>query len=354
MRVLVCPTAFKETLSAADAASAMADGVRAARPEAEVRLLPLSDGGPGLIDALGAAGGGRLEVWRVSGPLEAQVRGRCLWLGEMAVVESADACGLHVLGGRRAPLDAHTRGVGELVARAVEEGAAAVTIGLGGSASTDGGVGLGRAFGFRFLDGEGREIAPGGRGLPALERVARGEPPAAEVLALADVETPLAGPEGAAPTFGPQKGATGEEVELLARGLERLADRLARDLGVRVARLPGAGAAGGLGAGCVAFLDAALVPGSEWVMDAVGFDAALREADVVVTGEGAYDATTRSGKIVGRLLERADAARRPALLVCGRVEGEVPGAAAALDGRGKQLDGAGLASLVREGLGRLA
>lgn len=353
MRVLVCPTAFKETLSAAAAAEAMTAGVRGARPEASVRMLPLSDGGPGLIEALRGARGGRLDEWRVRGPLDEHVRGRCLWLDAVAVLESADACGLHLLRGQRAPLDAHTLGVGELVARAVAEGAEVVWLGLGGSGSTDGGVGLGRVFGYRFLNARGREIAPGGRELPILDRVVPGQPPAVETVALADVETPLIGPQGAARTFGPQKGATKKQAELLARGLERLAERLECDLGACVADLPGAGAAGGLGAGCVAFLKAKLVPGSEWVMEAVGFDTALRDADVVLTGEGAYDATSRSGKIVGRVLERAEAAGRPALLVCGSVEGEAPWATVALDGGGRVLDRAGLAALVRNAMGRL-
>lgn len=350
--MLVCPTAFKETLSVTEVAAAMAEGVRAARPEAEVRLLPLSDGGPGLIEALRAARGGRVEEWEVPGPLDERVRARCLWSGEAAVLEAADACGLHLLGGRRAPLDAHTEGVGEMVARAVERGAGRVWLGLGGSASTDGGVGLGRAFGYRFLDAGGREIAPGGRGLGSLARIAPGEPPETPVVALADVESPLTGPRGAARLFAPQKGATEAEVAVLERGLERLAERLARDLGVRMDDRPGSGAAGGLGAGCAAFLGADLVPGSERVLEAVGFDAALRATDLVVTGEGAYDSTTRSGKVVGRVLARARSAGRPVVLACGRVEERPPAGVVVADGGGRRVDREGLAALVREAVRR--
>lgn len=326
MRVLVSPTAFKGSFGAREAAEAMARGVREARPDADVRTLPLSDGGPGLLDALRAAEGGELERVEVSGPMGSPVSGRVLWpAGREAVVESADACGLHLVPEDGDPLRADTRGVGELVRHALAGGAEHVVVGLGGSASSDGGTGLGRVFGFRFLDEEGRPLPPGGGPLRRLGRIAPGLRPAARVTALADVLNPLTGMRGAAREYGPQKGATAEEVELLVEGLERLAERLARDLSAEVAEFPGTGAAGGLGAGCAAFLGARIVAGSEWVMERAGFEGALPGAGLVVTGEGAYDATSAAGKITGRVLERCRAAGTPALLVCGRAEaGSVP------------------------------
>lgn len=354
MNVLVCPTAYKGTLSARDAASAMERGVRAARPDARVRRLPLSDGGPGLFDALLAcAARPEISRWQVRGPLEGKVGGRCLWWGASgreAVIESADACGLHLLGSRLAPLEAHTVGVGELVARALEAGAERVWIGLGGSASTDGGTGLARAFGYRLLDREGSELALGGGALLALAKIEAGRIPEVPCTALADVKTPLVGPGGAARTFAPQKGAEPDAVERLALGLERLDARLRVDLDRDVARMPGSGAAGGLGAGCAAFLGARIVPGSEWVLDAVGFEAALADADLVVTGEGAFDVTSRQGKVVGLVLERAAAVGVEALLACGRIETPAPEARGTVEAEGRTLDAEGLAALVREGL----
>lgn len=373
MNILVCPTAFKESLGAAEVARAMSRGVRDARPGWTTVELPLSDGGPGLLDALAAAGAAagaskpaaaRIERVPITGPLGDRAEGRILWLaGEEAVIESADGCGLHLLGERRAPLVAHTRGVGELVARALEGGAAAVRVGLGGSASTDGGTGLARAFGWRFLDAEGRELPPGGGALIRLARIEPGRRPGAGgagsrgavgaaagpgIVALSDVTTPLLGMRGAARTFGPQKGADRKQVGRLVEGLERLAERIAEDLGPEAARLtglPGSGAAGGLGAGLAVFLGARIVPGSAWVLERVGFGARLAGADAVITGEGAWDRSSEAGKITSEVLRRAAERGVPAALVCGRLASEPPGGVPGLDGGGKWLDAEGLRDL---------
>lgn len=355
MRVLVCPTAFKGSLGAVEVASAMARGVRRALPAAEVRELPLSDGGPGLVEAISAGEDGRVETTTVTGPLGEPVEGRILWTAaDEALLESADACGLHLLPDGGKPLEAHTRGVGELAERALERGAARLRIGLGGSGTTDGGTGMARVFGYRFLDEQGRELPAGGGSLRRLARIEPGERPAGgegrEIVGLADVETPLTGMRGAARTFGPQKGATAEEVELLVDGLERLAGRLVEDLDRDVAGLAGSGAAGGLGAGCAAFLGARLVPGARWVLRRLGFDRRLREADLVLTGEGAYDASSRAGKITSAVLRRCRDAGVPAVLVAGRIEGEVPGPARGVDGGGELLGPADLETLAARAL----
>lgn len=351
MRVLVCPTAFKESFGAREAADAMAEGVRRWRPSARVARMPLSDGGPGLLEALSAAGEARVETRSVSDPLGQPVTGRLLWTDRRhAVVESSDACGLHLLPGGGRPLEAHTRGVGELVRAAVEAGAAEIHVGLGGSATTDGGTGMARVFGYRFLDAEGRPLPPGGGPLRRLARIEPGAGPDAAVVALADVETALTGMAGAARTFGPQKGASAEEVELLVEGLERLGRRLEEDLAADVADLPGSGAAGGLGAGCAAFLGARIVGGADWVLERVGFERSLARADRLVTGEGAFDASSGAGKVTQRVLERARRAEVPVTLVCGRIEADPPAGVVARAGDGTWLSPDDLARLTAEAL----
>src|SRR6266436_5974565 len=259
-RILIAPAAFKGTLGPRQVADALAAGARRALPDADVRQCPISDGGDGLLDAVLAPTALRERI-SVTGPLGEPVSGELGWVDpEMAIFESATACGIALLKPEQLdPLRATTRGVGELVWEAVERGARTVVVGLGGSATVDGGTGAARGLGWGFLD------APG--------------------IALADVTTPLVGSRGAAPVFGPQKGAGPEGVKLLSRGLERLAELMARHGRGDIATLPGGGAAGGLGAGLVCFAKAELTGGADWVLDRVGFDAALAKAQLVITGE---------------------------------------------------------------------
>lgn len=369
MRVLVCPTAFKGSLGAARVAASMAAGARRVLPDARVVELPLSDGGPGLLDALRAIdSGASVEEVEVAGPLGRPTPGRILWWAgdatgrdpgappgadapdddrDVAVIESADACGIHLVAEEeRDALRAHTRGVGQLIREAMVRGARRVVVGLGGSATTDGGTGMARVFGYRFLDPDGRELPPGGGPLRRLARIAAGRSPRVPVTALADVVTPMNGAGGAARTFGPQKGADADQLEKLVEGLERLSSRMDEDLDAPdVGDRPGSGAGGGLGAGLAAFLGAEIVPGSDWVLRTVGFRDALREADLVVTGEGAYDATSVEGKITGRVVELAREAGVPVVLLCGRVTGEPPEGVRVVDGGGRLLGPDDLADL---------
>ncbi|MBI4409495.1 MAG: glycerate kinase [Gemmatimonadetes bacterium] len=356
--ILIAPTAFKGTLGAAEAARALEAGARRALPRARLRVLPLSDGGPGLIDALHAAAGGTVAFVTVAGPLGEPARGRILRVGDDAVVESADACGLHLVPrARRDPLAASSYGVGELIGAAAQGPAPPrrIVLGLGGSATVDGGAGMARALGWRLLDEAGAPIPDGGAGLLRLARLLPPEAPRAlpPVTALADVQSPLLGELGAAAVFGPQKGADVAGVRRLERALTVLAERVRAQLGRDVRPLAGGGAAGGLGAGAVAFLDARLVSGSDWVLDRLDFDAALGGAELLVTGEGSYDAQSGMGKIVGAVIARARRRGVPVLLVAGRIETVPPPGVRGVDGGGAPLDAAALARLAAEHVPRL-
>jgi glycerate 2-kinase len=300
MRVVVAPDKFEGSLTAEQAARAIEAGLRRARGDAEVVLLPVGDGGAGTLAALIAAGFERVPV-RATGPTGEPVDAAVALRGDRAFVEMAEASGLRRLpGGRRAPLEATTYGTGELIRAALDLGARELVLGIGGSATTDGGAGMASALGARFLDQEGRPLPPGGAALLRLARIdTSGLDPRlrqARFTVAADVDNPLVGPEGAAAVYGPQKGASPEDVLLLDSALRRYARVLHSDLGLDLAAAPGAGAAGGLGAGAIAFLGATLRSGIELVLELVGFDAAVAGADLVITGEGKVDFQSLRGK----------------------------------------------------------
>lgn len=350
--ILISPTAFKGTLPVRDVARAMAAGAAAASSSAEVRILPLSDGGNGLLTTLEAVGGGKGQGARVAGPLGTSVTARFLVQDQRVVVETAEACGLHLVPTTlRDPGRASTRGVGELLLAATDavEAPAEITmvVGLGGSATVDAGTGMVAALGWELLDTRGESIRSGGRGLLDLHAIEPPDEPVElpELVVLADVENPLLGDRGAARIYGPQKGATREDLELLERGLEHWAEVVERELGKKVAAVPGAGAAGGLGAAFAAFLDAPPRLGAGWLLDAIGFDDALAEADVVVTGEGKWDEQSTMGKVTGTVVERAVAAGVPVLVVAGTVDAPAPEPARVVGGD-DTLDEQAIAGLV--------
>ena len=322
--ILVAPTALKGTIGARAAATALAKGIRSLG-FSDVVELPVSDGGHGLIDAL-ARSDSSVEEVDVRGPLGDPARARLLRLGNSIVIESADACGLHLVpANRREVMRASTFGLGELVLAAARREPSEIVIGLGGSATVDGGIGMAAALGWHFTSARDDVLEPLP---PSLNQVAHVRAPAERwqlpVTALVDVQTLLFGPAGAARVFGPQKGATSAEVELLDRGLENYAGIVERDLTIRVDELPGGGAAGGLGAAIRAFLNGVITPGSDWVLEHIGFAEHLRRARLLVTAEGSYDAQSELGKITGTMIARAQAQHIPVLLVAGRVEGELP------------------------------
>lgn len=304
MKIVIAPDSFKECLPAEAVAAAMARGVRAGAPGAEVVCVPMADGGEGTVRALVAATGGRFLSARVSGPLGDPVEAEYGILGDgrTAVLEMAAASGLPLVPPeRRDPMAATTFGTGELVAAALEQGVERIVLGIGGSATVDGGAGMAQALGARLLDAQ---EAPVGRGGGALGQVARIDVSAldprlrrVECKVACDVTNPLTGPQGAARVYGPQKGATPEMVERLDAALAHWARLIERDLGAHVSDAPGAGAAGGLGAGLMAFLRAELVPGVELIIKAVDLEEKLRGADLVLVGEGRVDEQTAYGKV---------------------------------------------------------
>jgi len=323
MRILIAPNAFKGTLTAGRACAALAAGARTAFPGARIDQLPVADGGDGLLEALAPALGGRILKTRVAGPLGRPVAARWLLAGRTAVIEMAEAAGLRRLAGAALkPLDASTRGVGQLMLAAVAAGAGEIVVGLGGSASNDGGAGCAQAFGFSLTDAAGRAVPPGARGLAVLAAVFPGEARrrlrGIKVTGLADVRNRLCGRLGSARVFGPQKGATPIEVAFLERALLRYARVVRACLGVPVAGLRGGAAAGGLGAGLAGFFGAELDDGSAYVLDRLGFEARLARADLVVTGEGCFDAQTFYGKAPGAVIAAARRLGKPVVVVCGR------------------------------------
>ncbi|MGH2635599.1 MAG: glycerate kinase [Actinomycetota bacterium] len=326
MRVLVAPDKFRGTLSADEAARAIAAGWRRRRPGDDVTRVPMADGGEGTLEAIVAALGGEVRAARVSGPLGDPVDAAFGLVdasaGRSGVVELARASGLQLVGAaRNRPLRATTRGTGELILAAAREGVAELLVGVGGSASTDGGAGLAAALGVRLTDPDGRPLPDGGAALLRLDRVdltaLAPEVRGVRVVVASDVDNPLTGPRGAARVFAPQKGASPDDVLLLDRALAHYAAVLFRDLGFDVRSTRGAGAAGGAGAGLVAFLGAHVRPGVEVVMDAVDLRGRIARADVVVTGEGRFDASSLLGKVPMGVVAEAGRAGVRAGVLCG-------------------------------------
>lgn len=325
MKLVIAPDACKGSATATEVAAAIAAGWQRVRADDEVVAVPLADGGEGTAEVLAAAyPGARWMPCEVAGPDGRRHEAAWLLLPDgTAVVELAAASGLPLLE-HLDPTGAHTVGVGELIADALDHGVDRVTIALGGSASVDGGSGALAALGARFLDAEGRPLPRGGGALAGLARLdtsALRPPPPGGVTCLVDVRAPLLGPVGAARAFGPQKGADEDQVAALETSLATFAT-VAAGLGSTVPfALPGAGAAGGAGFGFAALWGADLVPGADAVADAVGISRHLEHADLVVTGEGAFDATSLQGKVVGTLL-----ASLPGHVVAGLVVGKLDAA----------------------------
>ena len=328
-KVVIAIDSFKGCLPSQEAGEAAARGVRRAWPGCQTLIVPVADGGEGLLEALVNASGGSLVSIRAHGPLMER-RSACYGLsrdGRTAFVEMARISGLPLVPeARRNPLQTTTYGTGELIRDALGRGCRRVLVGLGGSATNDAGMGMLRALGFRFLDKEGKEAAPGGRALGKVERIDDADVlPAVretEFLAACDVRNTFYGTDGAAYVFAPQKGATPEQVEELDEGLRHFSEVARRHTGTDISSLPGAGAAGGMGGGMAAFLHAELKPGIELVLDTAGFPALIQDADLVITGEGRADRQTLMGKVPAGVLAEARKRGIPVALLAGQVEDE--------------------------------
>ncbi|MEF2872462.1 MAG: glycerate kinase [Bifidobacterium catenulatum] len=332
MRILLAPDSFKEAASAEAIAQAMARGIKRGNPQAECRLMPLSDGGEGLTQALVHATAGTLHnvetVDAIGRPITAQFgflgNNHASCILRTAVVELASASGLErVSPADRNALSASTFGTGLLIRAAIDAGANRIVLGLGGSATTDGGTGLARALGFRFLDTAGHDIPLGGGSLVDLERIDDSEVPDfvknVPIVLACDVTNPLTGPEGAAHVFAPQKGANTAQVELLDQGLANLAHAIMQYNGRDIERIPGTGAAGGTGGGMLGLFNTTVRPGIELVLDLTHGREACVWADVIITGEGSIDSQTPYGKVPSGIAKLAQSQGKPTIAIGGTV-----------------------------------
>lgn len=326
MRFIIAPDSFKGSSSAKEVAQAIAEGLREALPDAECDLVPMADGGEGTVEALVAATGGEIVKVRVTGPLGEPVDAFFGLLGDRhtAVIEMAAAAGLHLVPPeKRNPMVTTTYGVGELIKAALDAGCRKLIIGIGGSATNDGGAGMAQALGARLLDASGNEIGFGGGALAKLARIDVSgldlRVREAEIWVACDVTNPLTGPQGASAVYGPQKGATTEMVQLLDANLRHYAALLRRDLGVDVEQMQGAGAAGGLGAGLMAFCQAKLRRGVELVIEAVRLEERVRDAEFVITGEGKLDFQTGYGKVPHGVAQVAKRFGKPVIAIVGQL-----------------------------------
>ncbi len=340
MRILIAPDKFKGSLSARQVAENIALGIGDVIPDAQIEIAPVADGGEGTAEVICNARGGEWVMCRTHGPLGNPIEARYVWLGEnaSAVIEMSEAAGLRALQkGVRDVLRANTFGVGEMLLDVAKRGAREIIVGLGGSVTNDGGFGMARALGFRFFDERHNEIekAVDLISLAGIESpVEAGVPPATipasqpasasggrlqiRIVAACDVKNPLLGETGATRTFGPQKGATPEQLEILERALTSLADTVTRELGCDFRRNPGAGAAGGLGFGLMSFCSAQLQPGFDVVADAVELEEKIKSADVVITGEGKLDSQTLEGKAPAGVAQLARKFGKRVFAVVGR------------------------------------
>jgi glycerate kinase len=333
--IVIAPNAYKGSLTAAAAAACIACGFQRVFPEARCRLAPMADGGDGTMAVLARALNGRIRRLRATGPLGAPVSARFAVTpdGDLAILEMAEACGLRLLPpGRRNPMRTGTLGLGQLLVEARRLGCCRIVVGVGGSATVDGGLGLAEALGYRLFDARGRRLRGVGASLERLHAIEgwdiRRAWQSLDIQVAVDVTNPLLGPRGAARVFGPQKGATPAMVRRLESGLARFAALVRRDLGMAVARIPGGGAAGGLAAGLTVFCGARLTPGFDLVAGLTKLRETIQDADLVVTGEGFLDSQSLFGKVPVGVARLARSCRVPVLCLAGGLADDLPPAAA--------------------------
>lgn len=324
MRYLIAPDSYKGSLTAWQVAKAMERGIYRADPDAHVNLLPMADGGEGTVESILASVGGELINQKVTGPMGEIVEAfyGILSDGETAIIEMASASGLPLVEEHsRNPLLSTTYGTGELIKAALDRGCTKIVIGIGGSATNDGGVGMAQALGYRFYDSEGNELAFGGGYLHLLRRIDSCNRDVrldnVEIIVACDVDIVLCGKHGASSIFGPQKGATQEMIKILDSGLDQLADVIAIEFGQGVKELKGGGAAGGLGVGLVIFAGAKIEKGIDLILELCKFDMLAKETDLVITGEGMTDFQSVMGKAPIGVAKRAKAFNLPTICLSG-------------------------------------
>ncbi|MBQ3150986.1 MAG: glycerate kinase [Clostridia bacterium] len=319
MNILIAPDSFKGTLSAYEVCNIIEKAFCDVYPDANIEKLPVADGGEGLCACLNNIVGGETRTATVSGVFGEKMTASYLVLNDgTAVIETAACAGLPLAGENKNPLKATAYGVGELIKDAVKNGAENILLGLGGSATNECGLSVASALGWTFLDKNGEAFVPVGETLSLVDKIIPPKKPlSVTVTAACDVDNPLFGKNGAAYVFSPQKGADENEVELLDKGLRHVADIIERDLCINVKDLNGAGAAGGLGAGVVAFLNAKLRRGIDMILDIARFDEKLKNADLVITGEGRLDAQSVNGKVISGIATRAGRLNKTVITICG-------------------------------------
>jgi len=324
LKIIVAMDSFKSSISAVCACKVVKDTLQSINPALEIVSIPMADGGEGTAEAMMAARPGEWIEIQTMGPLpEMRIKAGFAFFPDtkVALVEMAKASGLELLSSEQAnPLETTTFGTGRLIRAAADYGADKILLAVGGSATVDGGVGAAQALGWKFLDPDGNAIGFGGGQLECIAQIIRpGELDLPEIEVLCDVDNLLCGKNGAARTFGPQKGATAEMVERLEAGLAHLAEVVKQQLGIRIDKIPGSGAAGGLSAGAVAFMDAKLVSGVETIINQSSLAEELCDADWVITGEGRFDSQSLQGKVVSGITKVAKLSRAKVAVIAGIV-----------------------------------
>ena len=322
-KCVVVSDSFKGTVSSREICEIAQRVIPRHFPASEVVCIPVADGGEGTVDCfIQAMGAQRVEV-TVTNALGEKSAAAYARIGELAIIEMAAAAGLPQVGALRCPGTATTYGVGELIAHAVDSGCRKILLGLGGSATNDGGCGCAAALGVRFYDADGQSFVPVGDTLGRIARIDTAKADellrSVEITVMCDVTNPLYGPTGAAYVFAPQKGADAEKVKSLDAGLRHFGDVIRSQLGIDVSRMPGAGAAGGMGAGCVALLGGTIQSGIDAVLDVTGFDRQLEGADLVITGEGRIDSQSADGKVISGVARRTRAKGIPLIAIAGGI-----------------------------------
>lgn len=327
MHILICPDKFKDSLTATQVCQALEIGIKKRRPKSVIQLMPLADGGEGTLEVIKSIHGGEWIQKKVNDPLFRPIQAQYLWIPDqkIAYIEMSRASGIELLKTKeRNPLLTSTFGTGELILNAIEKGANEIILTIGGSATNDAGIGMAAALGFKFLNKQGEELKAIGESLPLIDSIIpsplMSKINAVKFKVITDVQNPLAGKEGAAHVFAKQKGANAEMIKYLDKGLINMKELFGKTKNSLIGEIQGAGAAGGLGAGAIYFLQAEIAMGAEWLLNKIHFDRAVKKADYIITGEGKIDGQTWGGKLISQVIARCDQQFKQAILVCGVFE----------------------------------